>query len=254
MNLNKLLDNGISSAIDIITSFGVKENIVDLCIYLRISGVSLIIILVLYTYLKEILSSWHDWIFKFRFCQICGYTKIHFWLFVPISWKRNFMKMCEVVYCCCIHYEGWICSMLWGYNSWFLWLQNFISRLGIVDSIAKPLRIYCHNFVVVFFSTNNKYFKGAKLMKLKYFVVKEEVQKQNVSINYISSKLMIAYLLTKGLPPKTFNNHAIRIHVSRYHYWNQDYVIWHFKLICLLFMILSHGYVLMISIYINELY
>ena len=24
-----------------------------------------------------------------------------------------------------------------------LWLQNFISRLGIVDSIFKPLRIYC---------------------------------------------------------------------------------------------------------------
>ncbi len=33
-----------------------------------------------------------------------------------------------------------------------LWLQNFISGLGIVDSIFKPLRIYCDNFVAVFFS------------------------------------------------------------------------------------------------------
>ena len=27
-----------------------------------------------------------------------------------------------------------------------LWLRNFISGLGIVDSISKPLRIYCDNF------------------------------------------------------------------------------------------------------------
>ena len=32
-----------------------------------------------------------------------------------------------------------------------LWLQNFISGLRIVDSIAKPLRIYCDNFVAVLF-------------------------------------------------------------------------------------------------------
>ncbi|KAA0032876.1 Retrovirus-related Pol polyprotein from transposon TNT 1-94 [Cucumis melo var. makuwa] len=32
-----------------------------------------------------------------------------------------------------------------------LWLWNFISGLGIVDSIAKPLRIYCDNSVTVFF-------------------------------------------------------------------------------------------------------
>ncbi|TYK28192.1 Retrovirus-related Pol polyprotein from transposon TNT 1-94 [Cucumis melo var. makuwa] len=32
-----------------------------------------------------------------------------------------------------------------------LWLRNFISGLGIVDSIAKPLRIYCDNSAAVFF-------------------------------------------------------------------------------------------------------
>ena len=68
---------------------------------------------------------------------------------------------------------------------------------------------------------------------------------------------MIAYQLTKGLPQKkekkTFNDHVKHMNISRYHYWNQDYVIWHFELIYLLFFILYNGYVLMISIYINEL-
>ena len=79
------------------------------------------------------------------------------------------------------------------------WLQNFLSGLGIVDSIARPLKIYCDNYAAVFFSKNDKYSKGAKHMELKYFAVKEEVHKQIVSIEHISTNLMIADPLTKGL-------------------------------------------------------
>ena len=91
------------------------------------------------------------------------------------------------------------------------WLRNFISGLGIVDSIAKPLKIYCDNFATVFFNKNDKYSKGAMHMELKYFVVKKEVQKQRVSIEHISINLMIADPLTKGLSPKTFTGHVERI-------------------------------------------
>ena len=57
------------------------------------------------------------------------------------------------------------------------WLRNFISGLGIVDSIARPLKMYCDNSAAVFFSKNDKYSTGAKHMELKYFAVKEEIQK-----------------------------------------------------------------------------
>ena len=89
-----------------------------------------------------------------------------------------------------------------------LWLQNFISGLGIVDSVSKPLRIYFHNSAAVFFSKNDKYSKGAKHMKLKYLTVKEDVQKQRVSIEHLSTQLMVADPLTKGLAPKTFKEHV----------------------------------------------
>lgn len=62
------------------------------------------------------------------------------------------------------------------------WLQNFILGLGVVNSIAKLLKIYCDNFKTIFFSKNDKYFKGAKHTKLKYFIVKEEIQKHRVLI------------------------------------------------------------------------
>ena len=68
--------------------------------------------------------------------------------------------------------------------------------------------MYCDNSAAVFFSKNDKYSTGAKHMELKYFAVKEEVQKQRVSIEHISTKLMIADPLTKGLPPKTFIEHV----------------------------------------------
>ena len=45
-------------------------------------------------------------------------------------------------------------------------------------------------------------------MELKYFVVNEEVHKQRVSIEHISTNLMITDLLNKGLPPKTFIKHV----------------------------------------------
>ena len=55
-----------------------------------------------------------------------------------------------------------------------LWLRNFISGLGIVNSIFKQR----DNSATVFFSKKDKYSNGAKHMELKYLTVKEEVQKQ----------------------------------------------------------------------------
>ena len=57
-----------------------------------------------------------------------------------------------------------------------LWLRNFILGLAIVDTIKKPLRIYCDNSAAVFFSKNKKYSNGAKHVELKNFAIKEEVQ------------------------------------------------------------------------------
>ena len=55
-------------------------------------------------------------------------------------------------------------------------------------------------------------------MELKYFVIKEEVQKQRVSIEHIRTNFMIADPLTKGFPPKTFNEHVERMGILENHY------------------------------------
>lgn len=45
-------------------------------------------------------------------------------------------------------------------------------------------------------------------MDLKFLVVKEIVQKQRVSIENLNIALMIADLLTKGLPLSTYTEHV----------------------------------------------
>lgn len=111
-------------------------------------------------HLYEIRSSWGNRIFKFRFCWMCLYEKIYICLFVRFDWRGNLMEKCKTIHHCCIDYRGWVCGMLWGILHG-LKLHNFVSGLGIVDSIAKPLKIYCDNSTVVFFSKNNKCSKGA---------------------------------------------------------------------------------------------
>jgi hypothetical protein len=87
-------------------------------------------------------------------------------------------------------------------------VAKFYFRTCNVDTIAKLLKINCDNSATVFFSKNDRYSNGAKHMELKYFVVKEEIEKQRVSIEHITTTLMIVNPLTKGLPLKTFKEHV----------------------------------------------
>ncbi|XP_059633008.1 secreted RxLR effector protein 161-like [Cornus florida] len=56
-----------------------------------------------------------------------------------------------------------------------LWLRNFITNLKVVDSISRPLRIYCDNSVAVRFCNNNASGSSNKWIDMKFLVVKEKV-------------------------------------------------------------------------------
>ncbi|XP_039141327.1 secreted RxLR effector protein 161-like [Dioscorea cayenensis subsp. rotundata] len=89
-----------------------------------------------------------------------------------------------------------------------IWLRSFISGLRIIDSISKPLRMYCGNSAAVFFSKNNKSGSRSKHIDIKYLALKERVNAGEVTIQHISTKLMIADPLTKGIAPKLFRDHV----------------------------------------------
>jgi hypothetical protein len=77
----------------------------------------------------------------------------------------------------------------------------------VVDSIEKPLKMYCDNEPAVFYAHNNKSSGAAKHIDIKFYVVKEQIQDRTISLEYLNTKKMLADPLTKGLPPNLFREH-----------------------------------------------
>ena len=77
----------------------------------------------------------------------------------------------------------------------------------MVDSVEKPLKLYCGNEPAVFCAHNNKSSGATKHIDIKFYVVKEQVQDQMICLEYVRTRKMLADPLTKGLPPKVFREH-----------------------------------------------
>jgi len=97
-----------------------------------------------------------------------------------------------------------------------IWLKNCITELGIVESISRPFTIYCDNSVVVCFSRNNNTTKRSKHFDTKFMFVREKIQEFQTRVEHISTELMIADSLTKGLTVKAFVEHVTRMGVMRF--------------------------------------
>ena len=92
-----------------------------------------------------------------------------------------------------------------------IWLKNFISGLLVVDSISRPIKIFCDNSVVVFFSKNNKSSKGSKHIELKYLTVRDLVKNKDIMVEHIDTTNMLTDPLTKGLRSITFWTHVFNM-------------------------------------------
>jgi hypothetical protein len=90
-----------------------------------------------------------------------------------------------------------------------MWLKKFVPGLRVVDSIERPLKLYCDNEPTILYAHNNKKTKTAKHINIRFYVVKEKIQNQTISLEHISTKKMIADPLTKGLPPSVFREHLV---------------------------------------------
>ena len=89
-----------------------------------------------------------------------------------------------------------------------VWLKSFIAGLKIMDSISKPLRIYCDNSAAVFMAKNNKSRSRSKHIDIKYLAIRERIKEKKVVIKHISAELMIIDPLTNGMPPLKFKDHV----------------------------------------------
>ena len=52
-----------------------------------------------------------------------------------------------------------------------VWLKSFIGGLRVVDSIQRPLRLYCDNSVAIFLTKNDKSGSRSKHIDIKYLAI-----------------------------------------------------------------------------------
>ena len=91
-----------------------------------------------------------------------------------------------------------------------IWLKSLISGLRIVDSISRPLKLYCDNSATVFMA-KNKSGSQSKHIDIKYLAIRECVKEKKVVIEYINTELILVDSLTKGMPPKYFKDHVVQM-------------------------------------------
>ena len=64
-----------------------------------------------------------------------------------------------------------------------IWVRNFIRDLGVVDSIEKPIMMYCNNTALVSFSNNLKGTSGARYIDVKYFMVRRKLKRASLRLS-----------------------------------------------------------------------
>ena len=101
-----------------------------------------------------------------------------------------------------------------------VWLRNFIGDLKVVDSVQRPIKMFCDNSAAVFFSKNNKRTSASRLLDVKFLKVREKVKAGEIIVEHLVTDLMIADPMTKALPNGVFKTHVARMGViSSFEKW-----------------------------------
>lgn len=89
-----------------------------------------------------------------------------------------------------------------------VWLIKFYTDLEVIPGVEKPLVLYCENSGAVENSKEPRSHKRQKHIERKYHLVREIVQRGDVSILKIALEYNLADLFTKMLPAKQFEGHV----------------------------------------------
>ena len=89
-----------------------------------------------------------------------------------------------------------------------------MSGLRVIDSVSRPLRMFCDNSATVFMAENNKIGSRSKHIDIKYLAIRECVKEKKVVIEHVSTELMLADPLIKGLPLSRFKDYVGRMSLS----------------------------------------
>ncbi|GKA12009.1 retrovirus-related pol polyprotein from transposon TNT 1-94 [Tanacetum coccineum] len=89
-----------------------------------------------------------------------------------------------------------------------IWIHKFISELGVVPSIDKPMDMYCDNTGAITIADEPSVQKGAKHFQRKYHFIRQVIQEGDIRILKVHTHNNLAGPLTKPMPCTKHVEHA----------------------------------------------
>ncbi|GJR16017.1 retrotransposon protein, putative, ty1-copia subclass [Tanacetum coccineum] len=89
-----------------------------------------------------------------------------------------------------------------------IWIHKFISGLGVVPSIDKPMDIGCDNTSAITIADEPGVQKGAKHIRRKYYFIRKVIQEGDIRILKVHTDNNLTDPLTKPMPCTKHVEHA----------------------------------------------
>ncbi|GJT79661.1 hypothetical protein Tco_1054003, partial [Tanacetum coccineum] len=80
-----------------------------------------------------------------------------------------------------------------------VWVRKFISRLGVVPTIEKPINMYCDNTGAIAIANESGITKGARHFRAKVHYLREVIEFGDIKLEKIHTDDNLADPFTKGL-------------------------------------------------------
>ena len=81
-----------------------------------------------------------------------------------------------------------------------VWIRKFVSGLGVMPSIQRPIKMYCDNLAAIIFANEPGIMKGTRHFPIKYHYVREQVALGEIEMLKVHTDDNLADQLTKALP------------------------------------------------------
>ena len=117
------------------------------------------------------------------------------------------MEKLQIVDSCIIHDVCRIHSMLRSHGAGDM-AKEICTRLESGRLYSQTTKDVLRQPTAVFYA-HNKSSNAAKTIEIRYYVVKDKIQDQIISLEHIRKKDMLADPLTKGLPPNVSKEHLV---------------------------------------------
>ena len=88
-----------------------------------------------------------------------------------------------------------------------VWLKKFLMELEVVPTSLSPITLYCDNSGAVAQSKKPRNYGKGKHIERKYHLIRDIVQRGDVTVTKIATVDNLADPFTKVLPQKAFERH-----------------------------------------------